>query len=201
MTISLVIFTLTLNVNIIAYSKSTYLRQVQKLNWGQFSKVEKETIANDLWRIINFGVTSKEVFTNSIGFFSAKEITHLKDVAEIFKFIRIICLISLVITILLSAYFIKKRKRIEKFFLIGILSILIFGIVVLLTFEKSFILFHIISFDNDLWLLNPETDLLINIFQEDFFVHSFIKVILFSIIELVVVFFIEECKRRRRKIH
>ncbi len=35
-------------------------------------------------------------------------------------------------------------------------------------FNKYFIIFHHIFFNNDLWMLNPDTDLLINIVPEPF---------------------------------
>lgn len=38
-------------------------------------------------------------------------------------------------------------------------------------FDSLFILFHRLAFTNDLWLLNPETDLLIRLMPTDFFVH------------------------------
>ena len=39
-------------------------------------------------------------------------------------------------------------------------------------FTKYFTVFHEIFFDNDLWLLNPNEDLLINIVPEPFFVDT-----------------------------
>lgn len=39
-------------------------------------------------------------------------------------------------------------------------------------FTKYFILFHRIFFTNDLWILDPSTDLLINIVPEPFFVDT-----------------------------
>ncbi len=169
-TLSLAVFFLTNNVSIIAILKSTYLKQVQSLNVEQFTNEDEKLISNYLWRTINFGV-SKNAKGSEEGsnYFSSKEITHLKDVSNIFKIVRIVCLVSLILVILLSIYFFKRRKSIAKLFLYGRLIVIIFGLIVAFTFDKSFILFHIISFNNDLWLLNPETDLLINIFPESFF--------------------------------
>lgn len=187
MTLSLTVFFLTNNVSIIALSKSTYLKQVEKLNFNQFSKEDKKLIANYLWRTINFGGSNNTKGSRDGSYyFSSKEIAHLKDVSKIFKIVRIVCLASLIVVILLSIYFFKKKKNIAKFFLYGGLLVIIFGLIVAITFDKSFLLFHIISFNNDLWLLNPETDLLINIFPEKFFLNNFILVIVLSIIELLV---------------
>lgn len=187
MTLSLVVFFLTNNVSIIAITKSVYSKQVESLREEQLTNNDKEIITDYLWRTINFGVSENtKVGENISNFFSSKEILHLKDVSKIFKIVRIVCLVSLILVILLSIYFFKKKKSIAKFFLYGCLIVIIFGLIVAFTFDKSFILFHIISFNNDLWLLNPETDLLINIFPESFFLNNFILVIGLSIIELFV---------------
>lgn len=187
MTLSLVVFFLTNNVSIIAITKSVYSKQVESLREEQLTNNDKEIITDYLWRTINFGVSKNaKVGENISNFFSSKEILHLKDVSKIFKIVRIVCLVSLILVILLSIYFFKKKKSIAKFFLYGGLLVIIFGLIVAFTFDKSFILFHIISFNNDLWLLNPETDLLINIFPESFFLNNFVLVIGLSIIELFV---------------
>ena len=53
-----------------------------------------------------------------------------------------------------------------------------FGLVALLAliistnFTKYFIIFHHIFFDNDLWILDPSTDMLINIVPEGFFMDT-----------------------------
>lgn len=39
-------------------------------------------------------------------------------------------------------------------------------------FTKYFVIFHKIFFDNDLWILDPATDLLINIVPEPFFMDT-----------------------------
>ena len=43
-------------------------------------------------------------------------------------------------------------------------------------FSKYFVVFHQIFFDNDLWILNPATDLLINIVPEPFFMDTAIRI-------------------------
>ena len=55
-------------------------------------------------------------------------------------------------------------------------------------FSKYFIVFHHIFFDNDLWILNPATDMLINIVPEPFFMDTAFRIALtFGI--MVIVFF------------
>ena len=54
----------------------------------------------------------------------------------------------------------------------GILTLIIFGslaIASVVGFDKLFIYFHQISFNNDLWILDPRTDYLIAMFPQGFF--------------------------------
>ena len=57
-------------------------------------------------------------------------------------------------------------------------TVLFFALLAVLTaiissnFSKYFIVFHHIFFNNDLWMLDPQTDLLINIVPEPFFMDT-----------------------------
>ena len=56
-------------------------------------------------------------------------------------------------------------------------------------FTKYFIVFHKIFFNNDLWVLDPRTDMLINIVPEGFFFDTAARIALvFAVI--VVMFFV-----------
>ena len=50
--------------------------------------------------------------------------------------------------------------------------ICVLGLVISTDFTKYFVIFHHIFFNNDLWMLNPDTDLLINIVPEPFFMDT-----------------------------
>ena len=67
----------------------------------------------------------------------------------------------------------------------GIVGILIGMIFV--DFSKYFVYFHLILFDNDLWILDPKTDLLIQMMPESFFVDMAIKIGLTYIIGVIVI--------------
>ena len=51
-----------------------------------------------------------------------------------------------------------------------------FGGLVAIDFNKYFVLFHEIFFNNDLWLLDPATDLLIRMLPEGFFFDMVIRI-------------------------
>ena len=49
-----------------------------------------------------------------------------------------------------------------------------------------FLKFHEISFNNNLWLLNPETDNLIKLFPLEFFYDFVLKIVLYSVIASII---------------
>jgi integral membrane protein (TIGR01906 family) len=54
-------------------------------------------------------------------------------------------------------------------------------------FYKYFTIFHEIFFTNDLWLLDPATDRLINIFPQDFFTDMAFSIAYLYIAEMAVI--------------
>ena len=46
------------------------------------------------------------------------------------------------------------------------------GALIASDFNRYFVIFHHIFFNNDLWILNPATDMLINIVPEPFFMDT-----------------------------
>ena len=64
---------------------------------------------------------------------------------------------------------------------------------------KYFVIFHHIFFNNDLWLLDPATDLLINIVPEPFFVDTASYIALVFGISVAVIFGVSRWWLRREK--
>ena len=110
-------------------------------------------------------------------FFNAREIAHMEDVRGLFLgaiHLREICLaimaLCLLALILLKTDFKRTFPRVlwTGTWLFFALSSVIAGIIAT-DFTKYFIMFHHIFFKNDFWILNPATDMLINIVPEGFF--------------------------------
>lgn len=108
--------------------------------------------------------------------FNEREILHMRDVQVLFKYGFILKYISIIISIsIIIFFFIKREKNILgeymykglfiNWIIAGLLLIMIY-----LDFNKYFTYFHEIFFTNDLWLLDPRTDLLIQMLPEDFFI-------------------------------
>lgn len=108
--------------------------------------------------------------------FNQREILHMQDVQVLFKYGFIIKYMALFLSIIIIAYFTIKDEIIilGKYMAWGLLvNWAILGILFLMVnynFNKYFTYFHEIFFTNDLWLLDPNTDLLIQILPEEFFI-------------------------------
>lgn len=57
-----------------------------------------------------------------------------------------------------------------------LLLVIVFAVMVATDFNRYFILFHHLFFDNDLWLLDPNTSLMINMLPEVFFYDMVIRI-------------------------
>lgn len=140
-------------------------------------------------------------------FFNEREIAHMEDVRGLFLAAlatRRICL-GLIAAGILGLFLLKADigRLLPQQLCIGTAAF--FGVLALLAgiistdFTKYFIIFHEIFFRNDLWLLDPRTDLLINIVPEPFFVDTAALIGITYGISVAAVFVICLLVLRRRK--
>ena len=90
--------------------------------------------------------------------------------------------IFLTMLFLIPLFMYKKVKlKISNLLLstaaVGVLPIIVLIILMNVDFNKYFTIFHEIFFNNDLWLLDPNVDRLVNIFPENFFYDIAIRII------------------------
>lgn len=175
------IFIILLSYNLVAYNLDFYKYEFSKHD--VYSSLNKTEVDKEAENLINYFKTGKL----ETDFFNEKELTHLKDV---YKLNSTVCylfylLSSLIFICLLFLSYNKRYKELYKDLfnsgLISLGSIIIFSVLVIINFNFSFNLFHEILFTNDLWQLNPETDKLIVMFPEGFFIDSFIRIIIYSV--------------------
>lgn len=110
--------------------------------------------------------------------FNQREMAHMRDCFELFALLRAVRgrLIPWAIVLILGgAWLMQNRRRARRCAWLSPLILLVplggFALYAALDFDRAFTLFHKILFKNDLWLLNPATDLLIRICPEPMFMH------------------------------
>ena len=74
------------------------------------------------------------------------------------------------------------------------------GVAVLVGFEGLFLAFHLVSFSNDLWLLDPRRDVLLMMFPQGFFFEATLWIVGATVVEaaLLAVYPAVRLVRRRR---
>ena len=104
--------------------------------------------------------------------FNAKEQHHMADVQGLFALCRRIGL-GCAGTIILIGLALRKKMPWHVFrrTLLAILAAVTTVILLAcIDFNSLFVLFHKVAFTNELWLLNPQTDLLIRLMPIEFFI-------------------------------
>lgn len=125
------------------------------------------------------GETVQFQYTYAIGnaecrAFNEKEQRHMADVQELFRLAKWVLVLGGMALPLLGLSLWRMGRGLLRGIRKGLIVILaLVGIVAIwaaVDFNRLFILFHQIAFTNDLWLLNPRTDLLIRLMPIGFFI-------------------------------
>jgi integral membrane protein (TIGR01906 family) len=110
-------------------------------------------------------------------FFNQREKDHMVDVKNLILggfMIRnaaaAVIAASLIILSLLRVRFVKYFMQAVKFVFAGfIIAASALTAIIVSDFDRAFTVFHQLFFNNDLWILNPDNDLLVNIVPLGFF--------------------------------
>ena len=110
-------------------------------------------------------------------FFNAREIAHMEDVQGLFLggiSMRRGCLMIMALCVILLFLLKASFKNIfPKAVCAGsglfFAAAAVIAFIISTDFNRYFVLFHKMFFKNDLWMLDPSTDMLINIVPEGFF--------------------------------
>lgn len=180
------LFFITSNIGFLSNNLSIYGYSIDKYNIEKVTGIDKMELLRTYQQWIDYynsKVDSPQISVNKINggkidLLSQKEIIHLQDVKKLINLDYIVQVTSFILIVisLLLWIFINKRDG-WQMWLRGILwgSIISIGLVAILIigsaccFDQLFILFHLVSFSNSFWILDPARDYLIMMFPEGFF--------------------------------
>jgi integral membrane protein (TIGR01906 family) len=139
--------------------------------------------------------------------YNEKELVHLEDVRDIVQIFTVLQVASILLFLVLVVciYLSGGLLRILTGIQIGsIVTAVLTGILIiwaLIDFNSLFLLFHYISFTNDLWILDPSKDYLIMMFPEGFFNDAAMLIVSTIIGEAAIIwlaaFFIKRASVRK----
>ncbi|MCL2592685.1 MAG: TIGR01906 family membrane protein [Defluviitaleaceae bacterium] len=201
--ISLIIVVLLTSVEIATFSRIFYRFEFGRNNSHEFVNITEEELDSVTSVLLDYMRGRREdlvVEVNIHGetreFFSEREKYHMIDVKDLYDaghLIRNICILIYIIT-LVPILIIYKKKAIKEFlncYRLGIPiffgGLIILGALIFSSFDRAFTIFHEILFSNDLWLLDPRFDLMINILPLQFFINIFIFIMIMFVFTLLCI--------------
>lgn len=192
-TVFLPIVVLLSILQIYTFHKAFYLKEYQKYNVSENTKIAQKDLEIITEKIINY-LKGKEddlhirvkINNQMEEVFGEREKQHMIDVKELFQKGYILRNMAALFSVMAVMILVKGSKNMHRdiyqsFFNASILSLAAMVLLLLLIqidFYKYFTYFHEIFFDNDLWQLDPKKDLLIQMLPLGFFIDIAIKVII-----------------------
>lgn len=193
--LSAFIFFLALALFTVSANSFFYEYQFEKNGTYQVVDIEREDMPVVIKHLGDYLVGLEDDFNHQLmikgeltDVYGQREIDHMADVRRLFDYIKYAALISFVL-LLINLYRLSNRAGLK--YLQNWLNAALIGIIVLLIslfmlaqidFTAAFIKFHQIFFSNDLWILNPKTDRLIQMLPEVFFKEAAILIVVLALI-------------------
>ncbi|HLR21044.1 MAG TPA: TIGR01906 family membrane protein [Tissierellaceae bacterium] len=204
--ISISLSCLAFSIELNSYNKDFYIKSYKKYEVPKITNKSIEDLSEITDDIISYLKNSggDELLSKH---FNEKEVLHMRDVQNLFNISRWVKIIGLIVSGMILYYFYRKKEYISlgKTLFIGLfINHILFGILAILAsidFNRYFTYFHLLFFSNDLWILNPKTDLMIQMLPEEFFMNIAFRIvlsffILLAILQIVGYLFIKKGRDR-----
>ncbi|MGD0794172.1 MAG: TIGR01906 family membrane protein [Dehalococcoidales bacterium] len=173
---------ITTSVKIAANSSELYRYGFNKYDISQVTGLSPAELDKVTTGLISYFNSNQEYIDLTVikdgkpfTLFNEREAGHLKDVKGLFRLVWWLLLGTLIYSVIYAAlnYTVWKDRRRVAWALIGgsgltIALVIGLGLMISLNFDQFFYDFHLISFANNLWQLDPSTDYLIMLFPQGF---------------------------------
>lgn len=188
-------------VETVTFNLNHYLKEYDKHNITAVTGMDKENLQHVTKELLSYLKDDREdlsiraaVKGEEREVFGEREKFHMIDVKELFVRGRWIRNISFVVLGGLIIFFITQdklwRRSVSKTLMytamVNIDLIIILFLLMYFNFTKYFDYFHYIFFDNDLWVLDPNTDIMIQMLPEAFFYNTAVKIAIIYIGSIVM---------------
>ncbi len=181
--------------------KQLYYFDINYLNISEQNNLTKEEIKINYDYMIDYNLNkiSGEFDLPTIKS-SPEGKVHFEEVKEIIQNVIKLLIVSLIITII-GIIANLKNNNIEFLNitskLVIILPILV-SIPMLINFDKTFVAFHELMFDNDYWIFDPSKDPVINILPQEFFFHAGLFIVMLILLSSVILHIIYKRYNNKR---
>jgi integral membrane protein (TIGR01906 family) len=202
--IALPLFLITGNVRVITNSSWLYEYDFNRYNIERRTGLPREELRRAADDIVDYFNNGDELLETQVNFgsgdvalYEQREILHMRDVKDLMLLVNNVerttfglLLVFLIAGLLVRGWqFMPLLRRMMIWAGIGtLITVVAVGIATAINFEAVFTQFHVISFANDLWLLDPYNSYLLRIFPESFFLDATLIIAGMTIIEFMVLF-------------
>ncbi|MFA5064178.1 MAG: TIGR01906 family membrane protein [Dehalococcoidia bacterium] len=214
--ISIPVLIISSTVNIYAHSPGLYRYGFNKYEISAatgISDIHLEGVAQNMVDYFSGKLVSPQMAVEAWEqprlLYNQKELTHLEDVRyiiSVFKMLQTAAILAFLASGAAVFAMLGIRRLLRGILAGAIVTVALMTLLTvwsLIDFYSLFYLFHIVSFSNELWLLDPSKDYLIMMFTESFFYDAAIMVTATIIAEAVIlglaVLVIEKMMLNRRR--
>jgi integral membrane protein (TIGR01906 family) len=176
------ILIISITVRVYSHSADLYKAGFDKYNISQrtgISNVQLGEVAKQMVEYFGGKSSTPQLMVTKHGeqspLYNEKELVHLEDVRYIVQIFTALQVASILLFMVLAVYIYFRsglRRMLGGIQIGSVITAILTGILIvwsLIDFNSLFLLFHYISFSNDLWILDPSKDYLIMMFTEGFF--------------------------------
>ncbi len=125
---------------------------------------------------------------------------HFAEAKDIFQLFVQGGLIALVVAVVLGSW-LWRRHRSTGFLtagaIIALVTPLMLAVPLAIDFDRAFVVFHEIAFDNELWIFDPRTDPIIDYLPEALFMRNAFAILVVMIVLSVAAIMVGRRLRRR----
>lgn len=183
-----------------SFDKAFFMRQVEEnevvKNTG-IVQPDMESVVNEILSYLrgeraDFDIKARtDQSGKPVSIFNEQEMVHMDDVRDLLN--QALALRNLGIILFLIAFLCLLKwdpmAIIKGLFYGSVISLVIIlgiGLLFATRFDQTFTLFHQLFFSNDLWIMNPKTDLLIWIVPGPFFFNLITRMVMYAVASLSI---------------
>ena len=197
------IFLIATNARIVIYSGWLYNYGFDKYGIAEVTDIDKPQLLRAAQEIKDYFSNDKPFLETRVTIrgverplYNERELLHMADVKGLIRGVLLLQKVSLAVILgVCGGGLMLLRDRGPAFAAKGLFwggaatvtLIALAGVGSLLNFQSLFILFHQMSFSNNLWLLDPRTDYLLMMFPEGFFLDATLFIAGLSLAQAVLV--------------
>ena len=183
------VFLITANVRWVIGSPLLYGYGFDRYDIPSVTGIERDELLSAARQIREYFGNDEELLTVSVvrygvrvdNLYNSKEVLHMKDVKGLVRLVYGAQWATglYLVAFALAGWLVYRRtfpRLLARYAAYGgaatVGLVIVVGLASLIGFDRLFLVFHLISFSNDLWQLDPRTDYLIAMFPQGFFLDA-----------------------------